>query len=53
VPDVEFTAITEIEPARDNSRHQFMVKLFDEQRIAVVPLNRVERFAEDLRARLQ
>ncbi len=53
VPDVEFTAITEIESARDNSRHQFMVKLFDEQRIAVVPLNRVERFAEDLRARLQ
>ncbi|MGB0000958.1 MAG: DUF3037 domain-containing protein [Candidatus Acidiferrales bacterium] len=53
VPDAEFTAITEIEPGRDNSRHQFMVKLFDEQRIAVVPLNRVERFAEDLRARLQ
>ncbi len=53
LPDVEFTAITEIEPGRDNSRHQFMVKLFDEQRIAVVPLNRVERFAEDLRARLQ
>ena len=53
VPDVELTAITEIEPARDNSRHQFVVKLFDEQRIAVVPLNRVERFAEDLRARLQ
>jgi hypothetical protein len=53
VPDVEFTAITETEPARDNSPHQFMVKLFDEQRLAVVPLNRVERFAEDLRARLQ
>jgi hypothetical protein len=53
VPDAEFTAITEIEPACDNSRHQFMVKLFDEQRIAVVPLNRVERFSEDLRARLQ
>jgi len=53
IPDVELTAITEIEPARDNSRHQFMVKLFDEQRITVVPLNRVERFAEDLRARLQ
>ena len=53
LPDVEFTAITEIEPGRDNSRHQFMVKLFDEQRIAVVSLNRVERFAEDLRARLQ
>jgi hypothetical protein len=53
IPDVEFTAITEIDPARENSRHQFMVKLFDEQKIAVVPLNRVERFAEDLRARLQ
>jgi Protein of unknown function (DUF3037) len=53
VPDVEFTAITEIEPAPDNARHQFMVKLFDEQRIAIVALNRVERFAEDLRARLQ
>lgn len=53
IPDVEFTAITEIEPARENPRHQFMVKLFEEQRIAVVPLNRVERFAEDLRARLQ
>jgi len=53
VPAAEFTAITEIEPARDNVRHQFMVKLFEEQRIAIVPLNRVERFAEDLRVRLQ
>ena len=38
LPDVEFTAITEIEPGRDNPRHQFMVKLFDEQRIAVVSI---------------
>jgi len=53
IPEVEFTAITEIEPAGENPRHQFMVKLFDEQRIAIVPLNRVERFAEDLRVRLQ
>jgi hypothetical protein len=53
IPEAEFTAITEIEPTRDNARHQFMVKLFDEQRIAIVPLNRVERFAEDLRVRLQ
>jgi hypothetical protein len=53
IPQVEFTAITEIEPALENARHQFMVKLFDEQRIAIVPLNRVERFAEDLRVRLQ
>ena len=53
LPKAEFTAITEVEPARDNLRHQFMVKLFEEQQIAIVPLNRVEKFAEDLRARLQ
>jgi hypothetical protein len=53
IPYVEFTAITEIEPAPENARHQFMAKLFDEQRIAIVPLNRVERFAEELRVRLQ
>jgi len=53
VPEAEFTAITELEPARENVRHQFMARLFEEQRIAIVPLNRVERFAEDLRARLQ
>ena len=33
VPGAEFTAITEIEPARDNLRHQFMAKLFEEQQI--------------------
>jgi hypothetical protein len=52
-PEAEFTAITEVEPARDNLRHQFMVKLFEEQQIAIVPLNRVEKFAEELRVRLQ
>ncbi|MBZ5696130.1 MAG: DUF3037 domain-containing protein [Acidobacteriia bacterium] len=49
----EFTAITEIEPVRDNPRHQFIARLFEEQRISVVPLNRIERFAEDLRPRLR
>jgi hypothetical protein len=53
IPDVELTAITEIEPAPENARHQFMAQLFGEQRIAIVPLNRVERFAEELRVRLQ
>jgi DUF3037 family protein len=53
VPEAEFTAITELEPARENVRHQFMARLFEEQQIAIVPLNRVERFAEDLRVRLQ
>lgn len=49
----EFTAITEVEPVRDNPRHQFIARLFEEQRISVVPLNRIERFAEDLRPRLR
>jgi hypothetical protein len=53
LPDAEFTAITEVEPARDNLRQQFMVRLFEEQQIAIVPLNRIEKFAEELRVRLQ
>jgi hypothetical protein len=48
-----FTAITEIEPASENPRHRFVARLLEEQRISIVPLNRVERFAEDLRSRLQ
>jgi hypothetical protein len=53
IPGAEFTAITEIEPAHDNPRHQFMAKVFADQDIAVVPLNRIERFADDLKRRLQ
>jgi len=53
LPDAEFTAITEVEPARDNRRQQFMVRLFEQQQIAIVPLNRIEKFAEELRVRLQ
>jgi|SRR5579864_1251149 len=49
----EFTAITEIGPADENSRHQFIVRLFDEQKIGIVPLPQVEMFAERLRPRLQ
>ncbi len=49
----EFTAITEVEAASGNPRHQFMTRLFEEQRIAVVPLHRIEKFAETLRPRLQ
>lgn len=48
-----FTAITEVEPAAENTRHRFVARLLEEQRISIVPLNRVERFAEDLRPRLQ
>jgi DUF3037 family protein len=49
----EFTAITEMEPLRENPRHQFIAKMLAEQDITIVPLNRVEKFAEELRGRLQ
>jgi hypothetical protein len=52
LPQAEFTAVTEIEPARENPRHQFVARLFQEQRIEVVPLGRAERFAESLRMRI-
>jgi Protein of unknown function (DUF3037) len=51
--DAEFTAITDLEPAAENPRHGFLKKLFEEQNIRIVPMNRVERFAEDLRILLQ
>jgi len=49
----EFTAITEVEPSEQNPRQQFVARIFAEQQIALVPLNRVEMFAEALRPRLQ
>ncbi len=52
LPQTEFTAVTEIEPSLENPRHQFVARLFEEQRIAVVPLSRVERFADSLRLRI-
>ena len=48
----EFTAITEVAPARDNSRHQFVARLFEDQRISIIPLSRIEKFADELRPRL-
>jgi Protein of unknown function (DUF3037) len=48
----EFTAITEIEPEPGNRRHEFVSRLFEERAISIVPLNRIERFAEELRLRL-
>jgi len=53
VPGAEFTAITDAELELSNRRHAFVSRLFEDSGIAVVPLNRVERFAEDLRVRLQ
>ena len=51
-PRAQITAITEIEPAADNPRHQFVEKLFAEQNIRIVAMNRVEGFAEELRLQL-
>jgi hypothetical protein len=48
----EFTAVVEMDPARENSRHQFVARLFEDQHIAMVPLNRIEKFAEELRMRV-
>jgi Protein of unknown function (DUF3037) len=51
-PQAQITAITEIEPASGNPRHQFVAKLFAQQQIPIVSMNRVEGFAEELRLRL-
>jgi hypothetical protein len=39
-------------PPADNPRHQFVEKLFAEQNIRIVAMNRVEGFAEELRLQL-
>ena len=49
----EFTAVTETEPLVDNPRHQFVARLFREQRIEIVPLSQMDRFADALRPRIQ
>jgi Protein of unknown function (DUF3037) len=52
LPRCEFTAITEYEPVPNNPRHQFVARLFEDEGIAIVPLSRIDKFAEDLRLRL-
>jgi len=49
---VEFTAVTETEPAGDQAGNQYAARLFAEQKISVVPLSRLEGFAESLRLRI-
>jgi hypothetical protein len=53
LPGCEFTAITESEPSHDSRRHQFIARLFADENIGIVPLSRIDRFAEDLRLRLR
>jgi hypothetical protein len=49
----EFTAVTETDPLVDNPRHQFVARLFREQKIQIVPLSQMDKFADALRPRLQ
>ncbi len=52
LPSIEFTVVTETPPVPENERHQFVVKLFEDQQIGVVPLDRLEPWVNDLRAQL-
>ena len=49
----EFVALTESDPITGNTRHEFVKRLFDDQRITIVPPTGLDRFAEALRPRLQ
>src|SRR5579863_9658185 len=53
IPNCEFTAITESDPAGSDRRHAFVARLFEDNGIGIVPLSRVEKFAEELKQRLQ
>lgn len=52
-PHAEFTAITEVPASRENRRHEFILRLFEDQQIAVLPLSGAEAWAESLRPRLR
>jgi Protein of unknown function (DUF3037) len=49
----EFRAITEVPPSGANRRHEFILRLFEDQQISVLPLSGVEAWAESLRPRLR
>jgi len=53
LPQCEFTAITEDEPMDNNRRHRFVKQLFADESIAIIPVSRIDTFAENLRLRLQ
>jgi hypothetical protein len=48
----EVTAITDIAPDLENRRHRFVADILAEQNVRIVPMPQVERFAEELRVRL-
>ena len=50
--ETEFTAITELEPQPGNDQHQFVARLLAEQKIEIVPVARLDAWANRLRPRL-
>ncbi len=53
VEKTEFTALTEVEPRREEERHQFVFELLKAQEIELVAIARLEEWARRLRPRLQ
>jgi hypothetical protein len=53
VTHAEFSAVTEVPPSPENRRHEFILRLFEDQQITVLPLSRVEAFTESLVSRLR
>lgn len=53
VRDCRFAAITEVEPQRENERHQFVSQVLAEQKIEIVPVPRLDDFSSRLRSLLQ
>ncbi len=52
LPAAEFTAITEIPPQPGNDRHAFVAGLLESRRIALVAVAGLDKYAQELRAKL-
>jgi hypothetical protein len=48
----EFAAVTEVAPQPDNQRHAFVAGLLESQKIALVPISGLDKYARELRVRL-
>jgi len=44
----EFAAVTDVEPRRENRRHEFIARLLREQEIRIVAQDRLEEYAREL-----
>jgi len=48
IPNSEFLAVTEREPARGNKRDEFVLKILEEPKVRVMPLGELRKWAEDV-----